>query len=59
MSEGEVLAKLGAPDMTAGRGKAKQARWTWLPAAGDPDTITTLILVDGVVTNVERKVVKK
>lgn len=59
MSEGEVLAKLGTPDMTAGRRNQKQARWTWLPAAGDPDTITTLILVDGVVTDVERKVVRK
>jgi hypothetical protein len=59
MSEGEVLAKLGTPDMTAGRRSQKQARWTWLPAPGDSDTITTLILVGGVVTGVERKVVKK
>jgi hypothetical protein len=54
-----VLAKLGTPDMTAGSKNQKQTRWTWLPAAGDPDTITTLFLVDGVVTSVERKVVKK
>jgi hypothetical protein len=59
MSDGEVLARLGTPDMTAGRTNQKQARWTWLPAPGDPDTITTLILVDGVVTGVERKVVKR
>jgi uncharacterized protein DUF4124 len=57
MTQGEVLAKLGAPDVTANRNK--QVRWTWLPADGDLETITTLTLVGGVVTDVERKVVKK
>jgi hypothetical protein len=59
MTEGEVLIKLGAPDVTSGRKNQKQARWTWLPAEGDTDTVTTLTLVDGVVTNVERKLVRK
>ncbi len=59
MTEGEVLAKLGTPDMKAYRRNQKQTRWTWLPADGDLDTITTLTLVEGVVTEVERRVVKK
>ena len=60
MTEGEVLAKLGRPDVTAGGGARKgKGRWTYLPAAGDPDTITTLQMDRGVVVAVERKVVKR
>ena len=59
MTEGEVLARLGSPDTTSGAKSAKQRRWTWLPADGDPETITTVTIVDGVVTNVERRLVKK
>jgi hypothetical protein len=59
MTEGEVLARLGSPDVTSGAKNAKQRRWTWLPVEGDPETITTLTLADGVVTNVERRTVKK
>lgn len=58
MTEGEALAKLGKPDMTAG-GKKNSARWTYLPAPGDPETITTFTIVNGVVSDVERKVVRK
>ena len=59
MSEGEVLARIGSPDVTSGQKNQQRLRWTWLPAEGDPDTITTLTLVNGVVTDVERRVVKK
>jgi hypothetical protein len=59
MTQGEVLAKFGSPDMTGTRKNGKQTRWTWLPADGDPETITTLVLVDGVVTEVERRIMKK
>ncbi len=59
MTEGEVLARLGTPDVTSRGKNQKQARWTWLPADGDPDTVTILVLVDGVVAEVERKTVKK
>jgi hypothetical protein len=59
MSEAEVLAKLGQPDVTAGGKSQNPVRWTYMPTAGDPDTITTLILTSGKVTDVERKVVKK
>jgi len=60
MSEGEVLAKLGRPDITAsGGGRKGKGRWTYLPAPGDPDTITTLQMDRGVVVDVERKIVKR
>lgn len=59
MSEGEVLARIGSPDVTSGQKNGQRLRWTWLPADGDPDTITTITLVNGVVADVERRVVKK
>jgi hypothetical protein len=59
MSEGEVLARIGSPDVTSGQKNQKQLRWTWLPADGDADTITTVTFANGVVANVERRVVKK
>jgi Domain of unknown function (DUF4124) len=59
MSEGEVLAKLGRPDITAGGARKGKGRWTYLPAPGDPETITTLQIDRGVVTDVERKLVKR
>ena len=59
MSEAEVRAKLGQPDMTAGGKANAPTRWTYMPAAGDPETITTLIFASGKVTDIERKVVRK
>lgn len=59
MSEGEVLARVGAPDATTGAKNARQARWTYFPADGDRETLTTVTLFHGVVTDVERRVVKK
>lgn len=59
MSEAEVLARLGHPDMTVGGKSGAAARWTYLPAPADPETITTLTLAKGTVTVVDRKVVKK
>lgn len=59
MSEAEVLARLGQPDVTSG-GKNRQAsRWTYMPAPGDPDTITSLTFANGKVGNVERKIYRK
>jgi hypothetical protein len=61
MSEAEVIRRIGKPEMDA-RSSRKQAKdgkhWSYLPAAGDPDTITTLTIVGGLVANVERKVVR-
>ena len=59
MSEAEVLSKLGQPDMTTGGKNGNPARWTYMPAPGDPETITSLTLMKGTVTDVERKAVKK
>ena len=59
MSEGDVLARVGTPDITTGQKNGKQVRWTWLPAEGDPETVTTVTFVAGVVTNVERTLYKK
>ena len=61
MSEAEVLRRIGKPEMDGhvGRKQGKDGKhWSYLPAAGDPDTITTLTIVGGQVANVERKVVR-
>lgn len=61
MSEAEVLRRIGKPavDGHVGRKQGKDGKhWSYLPAAGDPDTITTLTIVAGQVANVERKVVR-
>ena len=57
MSEAEVVAKIGNPDITGGGKGRKASRWSYLPAAGDPQTITTIVFDSGRVTGVERKVV--
>ena len=59
MTEGEVLARVGKPDVTAGQRNGRQMRWTWLPAEGDSETVTTVTIVAGIVTNVERTHVKR
>jgi hypothetical protein len=59
MSEAELLMRLGTPDVTSGNKQKRSLRWTWLPVEGDADTITTVTLVNGSVTDVDRKVVKK
>jgi hypothetical protein len=59
MTESEVLARIGRPDATAGGSKAHQTRWSYLPAADDPDTVTTITFANGVVSDVSRKVIRK
>ncbi len=56
MSQAEVIQKVGRPDVED-KG-ASQARWTYMPSAGDPDTLTTLTFGAGKVTNIERKPVR-
>ncbi len=58
MTEAEVIARFGRPevDSRSRRGHGKQ--WSYLPAPGDPETITTLTIVSGKVTDVERKIVR-
>ena len=61
MAESEVIRRIGNPEVDA-RSSRKQGKdgkhWSYLPAAGDADTITTLTMVGGLVANVERKVVR-
>ncbi len=58
MSEGEVLARVGPPDFTTGKGR-RSTRWTWMPAPADPDTVTAVLFDTGRVIEVERTVVKR
>jgi hypothetical protein len=58
MHEGEVTARVGPPDMKSGGGGRRLARWTYLPAPGDPQTLTTVVFDTGKVVEVERKVVR-
>jgi len=57
IGEGEVVARIGRPDMSTGAGR-KTVRWTYLPAPEDPQTITTLTFDLGRLVQVERKVVR-
>jgi len=59
MTEAEVLARVGGPDVTVGAKGAPSPRWTYMPAPGDPETTTTLLFTKGVLVDIERKVVKK
>lgn len=53
MSDGEVLARLGTPDLQSGKGGRKM-RWTYMPAPGDAQTVTQVHFVDGRVVSVDR-----
>ena len=59
MTEADVVAKLGQPDMTSGSKNSATVRWTNLPAPGDAETITSVTLTKGSVTDVERKAYRK
>jgi len=57
IGEGEVVARIGRPDMTTGAGR-KTVRWTYMPVPEDPATITTLTFELGRLVQVERKVIR-
>jgi hypothetical protein len=57
MSESDVIRRIGEPEVDARSSGKHGKQWSYLPAAGDPDTITTLTIVGGLVAGVERKVV--
>jgi uncharacterized protein DUF4124 len=57
IGEGEVVARVGRPDMSSGAGR-KIVRWTYLPVPEDPGTITTLTFELGRLVEVERKVIR-
>ena len=58
INEGEVITRIGAPDMKSGGNGRKTARWTYLPVPEDAHTLTTLTFEHGRLVEVERKVVK-
>ena len=58
MSEGEVLSRLGPPDLTSGKGR-RLVRWTWLPVPGDPDTLTVVLFDTGRIVEIERTIVRR
>ena len=57
MTTAEVVQRIGKPDVDARNQKGKGYRWSYLPRDDDPNTITTVTLVDGRVADVERKLV--
>jgi hypothetical protein len=59
MSEAEVIMRIGRPDVQAkGQGKKSGRRWSYFPAAGDAETLTTLTLAGGQVVDVERHIAR-
>ena len=58
MTQAEVVHRIGRPDMRQGGGRKQGQEWSYLPTAGDADTLTTVIFVNGTVSRVERKVVR-
>lgn len=60
MAEGEVVHRIGPPDHEAFiriiKDQPEEKAWTYFPAPGDAQTLTTLTLRAGMVTRVERKV---
>jgi hypothetical protein len=59
MSEGEVLMKIGKPDSesqdSGGGAKVAVKRWIYLPHSRDQQTMTTIVLREGKVTEVNRQ----
>ena len=58
ISEGEVVARIGRPDMSSGGNGRKVMRWTYMPVPEDPGTLTTLTFEFGRLVEVERKLVR-
>ncbi len=60
MSEGEVLMKIGKPDSesvdTGGGATVTVKRWIYLPASRDQQTMTTVVLQNGKVVEVNRQI---
>ena len=58
MTVSEVLYKIGRPDMQLNARRKEGQQWSYLPTAGDADTLTTVTFAGGTVSRVERKVVR-
>ena len=62
MHEGEVLLRVGKPDHEAFirnvRGQPEEKTWAYYPHPRDPQTLTVFTLRAGVVSTIERKIVR-
>jgi Domain of unknown function (DUF4124) len=58
MTASEVMARVGRPDMQLSGRRKEGQQWSYLPTAGDADTLTTVTFAGGTVSRVERKVVR-
>src|ERR1043166_7056530 len=58
MTEAEVLQRLGRPDMQLNARRKEGRQWSYLPTAGDANTLTTVTFNGGAVVHVERKLVR-
>jgi len=58
MTQAEVLHKIGRPDMKLNARRKEGVQWSYLPIAGDADTLTTVTFNGGAVSRVERRVVR-
>jgi uncharacterized protein DUF4124 len=58
MTQAEVLHRIGRPDTQLGARRKEGQQWSYLPTAGDADTLTTVTFAGGAVSRVERKVVR-
>jgi hypothetical protein len=62
MAEGEVVFRVGKPDHEAFvqniKGHPEEKTWTYFPDARDPQTLTIVTLRAGMVSNIERKIVR-
>ena len=60
MSEGDVLMKIGKPDSetvdSGGGAVVTVKRWIYFPTSGDQQTMTTIVLRNGKVVEVDRRV---
>lgn len=58
MTAAEVVARVGKPDMQSSGRHRQGSEWSYLPTAGDADTLTTVVFASGTVSRVERRIVR-
>jgi len=58
MTEAEVLHRLGRPDVQLNSRRKEGRQWSYLPAPGDAQTVTTVTFAGGTVIRVERKILR-
>jgi hypothetical protein len=58
MTASEVVARVGRPDMQLSGRRKEGQQWSYLPTAGDADTLTTVTFAGGAVSRVERRIVR-